>query len=239
MLATISLYFLAVGAQGAEPDAATLITKMFRHYSEAQTLTGQIRWIQRAKGIAIQTDTDVAFERPSKLYIKQTQNGSEPKTWLITSDGKLFSYNKPEVLRGPESRLVEPVFASGVSQSIRDIYAVGIRSIGDKSVPLDIAISRREDLSTLRGQWATFQVVGKEKLRETNCYVIEGKWREDPGMRPTGTYQLWLSPDGDILRFALKELFASPQGEIEVTSTWDASLVVNGQVNAKQFTVVK
>lgn len=242
MLTALCLGFSLLSQDQATVTPAAAISAAFKRYTEAKTLSGRIRWTQSANGVTVVTSTELAYERPSKLLIRQTQEASEKRAWLVTSDGKLFSYDRPETLQGSFGRLVEPVKGPSLVQTIREIYAAASKSLGDKSAILDIAIGRREDLATLRFQWATVTAIGHETIREVECTVVGGKWRESASTAPGGTYQMWISKDGDILRFAQREFFSVPQSRaepIEVISVWDADLVVNGPVDQKLFTVVR
>ncbi len=132
MLAKVSLMLLmAQNAQTAtqtavpaapKADAGVLISKAFARYDAAQTVSGTIRLIQEAKGISVQIDTELQYERPSKIYLRQVKGGSDPQQSLLVSDGIKFSFDKPLEALGP-ARFTEDVTQKGRQQSVGDLYA--------------------------------------------------------------------------------------------------------------------
>lgn len=243
----IALTLALALTQNQGSNAAEVVSKMLAHYNAAQTMTGTILMTQSAMGKSVRTETVLQFEKPDKLYIKQISRSSQPRQWLVTCDGQYVAYDTPNDIRDTnEERLVEPLVSNGVKQKFTDIYRAVVRSLGDRSAPLDIAINRLEDLKFLRGQWKTVEWAGEEEVNGEKLQSVRGLWREYPDA-PThsGTFQMWITPSGDLRRYAIIELVKFPLGPgqlsdpQEVITTWDARLVVDGKPDPALFKLVR
>jgi hypothetical protein len=235
-----------------EPTAKDLIQKMLAVYHGAKTLTGTVQLTVTAEGAGSATlNTNLQFERPAKLYLfqkKQAQNPDpeQPSQWLVTSDGEKFSYQIPNdrYPSAPGLRLVEPVVNPrvNVNHTIGSIYAASSKSIGDRSMPLDIAIAERNDLVYRRGQWMTYGNSGSKDIRGKTGYIVGGKFRMYASGPETGTYQMVITSDGELLQYVEKVNVATSQDQnpnyVTVVSQWDVDLKINGAVNAALFKVV-
>jgi hypothetical protein len=234
--------------------APELVGKMLRYYDAAQTLTGTIRFVQSVGEVSVGIDTSLQYEKPSKLYIRQDRRSSEPRTFLVTSDGKFFSYDLPEGrLAVPGERLYEPVEQNGRFLGYRDIYAIVSRSLGDRSAALDIAIARLDDLKFIRGQWATVEYAAEQP--GNGVKVVTGDWRAYASAPVSGRYTMWIGENGELKRFAQREVI-QPEATVlderfrerpaqlnvgpqQVNSVWEVDLKVNGEPDQKLFKVVK
>lgn len=241
----LSLVASAAWSQdAAQPSPSALITRMLSFYSNAQTLTGNIRFTQTAQNTSVTIETVLQVERPSRLYIRQVLRSSEPATWLVVSDGKEFSYNTPSNLPGHVNlpRLVEKVSQNGETLDTRSIYKAGVTSIGDRSAPLDIAIGHPDDLKSLTYQWATLEYRGRRKLGDEEVDVIGGRWRPYGQAPANGEFEMYMLPTGELRRYAILES-VSPQGAngavFEVRSIWDVQIKVNGKPDPTLFRVVR
>lgn len=230
----ISLIAITVMAQ--EPSPAKLLTDMFAKYAAAKSLSGSITLTQGTERETGQIVTELAYERPAKLYVRQSRTTQSRRVWLVTSDGKYFSYGKPDA--GVGGRLVEPVSNSRRTLDLAGIYAATSASLGDRSVPLDIAISRREDLTAIRSQWATLEYVGKKELGGETVHVIEGKWREYGEAPATGKFTICIGLDSDLRVYAVTEPISIGGAVQNVVSRWDVQLKVDARVDASVFKVV-
>lgn len=230
----VSLIAISVLAQ--EPSPAKLLTDMFAKYSAAKSLVGTITLTQGTERESGTISTELAYERPAKLFIKQTRSTQSRRIWLVTSDGKHFSYGKPDA--GVGGRLVEPVSNSRRTLDLAGIYAATSASLGDRSVPLDIAISRREDLNAIRSQWATLEYAGTKELGGETVHVIEGKWREYGEAPATGKFTICIGQDSDLRVYAVTEPISVGGAVLNVVSRWDVHLKVDGKVDASLFKVV-
>lgn len=221
------------------PTAAESMSKMLRRYADLPTLTGSITMTQRVGTATAIIKTQLQYERPSKLFIRQDLQSSTPQTWIVTSDGSTFSYNVPNDRPGrPGERLIEKVTSGGRLLEYQDIYAVASRSLGDRSLPLDIAISRLDDLKYLRDQWATLGFIDPQPQ---GLIAIGGQWREYKTAPASGTFEIWVDKDGNLRRYIQREtLKPLPNAEPHlVTTVWDVDLVPNGKPNADLFRVLK
>lgn len=243
---------LSILAQdGTSPSAKGLIEKMMSRYYAAQTLTGKIKLTVSTKAGSASLETEVQYERPSKLYLRQQKNvaspdPSQPSKWLVTSDGKTFSYDVPNERyeASPGLRLVEPVSNVRVKtvHTIASIYAAASKSIGDRSMPLDMAISNRDDLVYRRAQWATYQIRGTKEISGRQANLIGGDFRPYAGAEVIGKYQMAITNEGDLLQYVEETNVAVGEGAnsqiVRVTSQWDVDLKVGGAVSPALFKVV-
>lgn len=234
----IPLTALLLTVQAAESPSA-LVSKMLARYHQIPSLTGKITFVQSAAGVSISVTTDFAFERPNKLLIRQVRKSSEPDNWLAVCDGKLLSYDVPkDFLKRPGERLRESAVADGKPIPLEQIYAAVSRSLGDRAAPLDIAIGRREDLQFLTGQWTNMRF-GSSSAAPAGARVVVGAWRAYRESEPTGTFQIWIGPNADLLRYEISEqVQPDPRTPIvTVASRWDCDLKVGGKADPAVFKV--
>lgn len=246
--ALISAVIIAPGMLGqqpseqAAPTPAELVSKAMSRYYSAKTIKGTITLTQTAKGASGQLVTDLQIEGPAKFYLRQQKAYEERRTWLVTSDGKWFSYEAPEGFgRQNVGRLVEPINLKGKTLSYRDVYQAALLSIGDRSAMLDLIVGRREDLEYLRDHWVGLKLAGMTQLDGEDVYVISGGWLESGAKQPSGRFQLLINKDGDVRQYTIDEAVgldkAGAQREI-VRSDWRVEVTVNGPVDPKLFKVV-
>ena len=81
-------------AQDPQIDAGAIVSKMINRYHGAKTLSGEF-----TSSVLIGKDkatitTKFQLERPAKLYLKQSVSPGN-RVFIVTSDGKEFSYMKP------------------------------------------------------------------------------------------------------------------------------------------------
>lgn len=230
----VSLLAITVIAQ--EPSPAKLLSEMFAKYASAKTVSGTITLTQGTERETGQIVTELAYERPAKLFIRQVRATQSRRVWLVTSDGKYFSYGKPDPTVG--GRLVEPVSNEKRTLDLGGIYAAASASLGDRSAPLDIAISRREDLAAVRAQLATLDYVGTKDLGGETVHVIEGKWREYGEAPATGKFTICIGPNSDLRVYAVTEPMSIGGAVLNVLSRWDVNLKVGADIGANVFKVV-
>ncbi len=268
MLATLAVSCaLAVLAPTAPKQSAAsqLVSKMLQYYSSAQSLTGTILFTASDGAGKAQLLTTIQYEKPSKLYILQEKRGSQPMQWIVSSDGKYFSYAPPEYLasatfNSKPQRLIEPINqivpgeflknAAGKTvpkyapYDVRQIYAVAASSLGDRSVPLDIAVGRTEDLKHDVLTWMTVIGKGKTTLNGVEANLIVGGWRPygeaiaDPN-NPPGTYELYITDEGKLLRYTVTQLLGEAGNPTRLQETWDVGLTLNGKPDQNLFRLVR
>jgi outer membrane lipoprotein-sorting protein len=235
---------LSMGQEAPRPTASALVSKVLAYYSGAQSMVGTIRFTQTAQSRSVVVETNLQFERPSKLYIRQELIAGERMLWLVVSNGTEFSYNTPENLPGATNlpRLIESVSQNGLTLDVPKIYKAAASSIGDRSAPLDIAIGHPEDLKSLTFQWATLESRGRVRLGEEEVDLVAGRWRPYGSAPASGQYEMYISPTGELRRYVVLES-VSPQGAngavLEIRSVWDVRLKVGAAVNQALFKIIR
>jgi len=209
-------------------NASLLVQKMIEYYNDAATMTGTIVMTTKVGNESLSISTNMQFEKPSRIYIRQQKSIGNKRVWLIVSDGKKFAYDAPGLAawEDPNKRLVEPVTFNGIVQKFRDIYAAGATGLGDRSTPLDIAIGRTEDLRYLRDQWKTVNYRGKSTHLGQEVNVVIGDWRPYGNAEVQGQYRMLITPGGELKEFARSEM-VKPQGAPEaltIVTTWTVNL---------------
>jgi hypothetical protein len=247
-------------AAAPQSDAAALASKMLKYYYGAETMTGTIVYTAYAGGGQAQMTTALQFERPSKLYIRQAKGGSVPEVWMITSDGKFFSYDAPANLMGSQpgsqigapgmrhERLIDSVVTwdsarrAYTSNTVREIYAVGAANLGDRSIPLDVAIGRPEDLKHDSLEWVDPVLGGKKQVNGVEVNVITGKWRPYGDAQVAGDFELDVTDAGQLIRYGVQRMIGDPDRQLaaqKLVEVWDVNLVMNGKPDPALFKVVK
>lgn len=244
----IALLSVCTCANQDTPTAKVLIEKMLARYHAAKTLTGQVKLTVSAQGGSASLNSTIQYERPAKFYLYQqkvsgTPDPESPSKWLVTSDGNLFSYNVPndKFLAAPGVRLLEPVVnaRARTQHTIATIYGAAGKSLGDRSMPLDVAIGGREDLTFRIGQWATREVVGTKEIGGKSAYLVAGDYRAYSGSPVLGKFQMAITAEGDLLQY-VEEQHVGVEGRdaVKVHSQWDVQFAVDGKVDPALFKVV-
>ena len=115
--------------------------------------------------------------------------------------------------------------------------------IGDRSVPLDIAISRIEDLKHDILQWVEPSIQGKESINGTEAAIVKafwkpyGDWVGPNHEKGQGTFQMDIADDGRLIRYVVQQLMSDGSKQVTVTSIWDVNLTVNGKPDPNLFRV--
>lgn len=238
MSPVIALCLLAQAQPSAgEPSAAQLVSKMLARYAGAETLSGTIRLTQTAQGASLQIETQVQYRRAQRqLFIRQVRSGASPRTWLVVCDGRMFAYDTPvDFDDKPGKRLYERVDAGpSLNLDFGGVYAATSGSLGDRSAPLDLAVGRLEDLKFRRAQWATL-AYGPDA--PNGVRVVRGDWREYGNAPPSGQYEMWITPAGDLVRYVQNESVTVPEARqtITISSTWTVSLEAGAKVDPAVF----
>lgn len=239
MLATLAVSFALAGSPVQGNPGSALVSKMLQYYSGAKSITGTITYSATDGAGKVQVVTTLQYERPSKLYIRQVKGGQHPLRWLVVSDGKTFSYgHNPDSLDPLQDRLREPVQQGTTTYDVNSIYAISAtEGLGDRSIPLDIAIGRHEDLAHDNLTWMTVQLDGKTTYNGTSANLIKGKWRPygeaatDTNRAP-GRYEMVIADDGRLLSYSIMRWIArdpqNPGDTFELRESWDVDLTVNG-----------
>jgi hypothetical protein len=246
-----ALLTLHAAPQEAPQDTAVqVVEKALAHYAGANTIVGTVAMKQTAKGITVKSETQLAFEKPSKILLRQVYNGFEPIPnsadvkptvirKLLVSDGKIFSFDLPDGVIG-RARSTEKVTQKAYTQTIQDLYETERISLVDKNPMIDVAIGRSQDLRRLLDQWATMKLYGTVKINEQDVTALTGNFRETADSPVSGSFEAYFSKQYDLVRYVLKQKFTVPNHPdqiVEVLSIWDSSLKVNAPVDASAFVV--
>jgi len=242
---------LAIGqgqapAAPLHPTAASVVSKMFAYYAGAHSMMGTIRMTQAAAGHQMTLDTTLAYSAPNKLLIKHVRNSTDPATWVVTSDGKIFTYDPPNPRRfSTEKALGRYMEAVAPKEDFRDMYRGASLSLGEKDLPEDLAIAGKKELAEIRDTIADLQYDSLQKLNGEDVHVLTGGWRADLNTPPSATFQMFVTDDGQLRRYARREIFAAqtPSGQSippqEILTVWDVKLQKDAGVEDGLFTVVR
>jgi len=222
-------------------DPASLISRMIARYNSARTLQGAMVSRQTARGVVVETRTELAIDGTLKLSLRQARLGKEPKNYYAVSDGQYFAYDRPEGVGGAP-RFKEPQFSKGAPMTVRDLYMIVGFVIAEKSVPLDLVFSRRDDLVAIRNQWGpTFQFGGNITYRGKKASVVRGTYLPYPGAAKPGNLEMVISEEGDLMRYTEQTSFAVKIPDqnltelVQVRTDWEVDIKINEPVEPKLF----
>lgn len=243
MTSLVATLALLAGAQAA-PTPAQLISDVFAKYHAAQKISGQIVLTQSIGQQSGALVTTLQLERPGKLYIRQVRQTANPVQWLVTCDGNTFSYDEPLPAELRKQRLVENLRVWDAKAkkfnplTLKDAYAAAVKSLGDRSAPLDIAIARVEDLRAMRLQWSKLKYEGLVDRGDQKAHLVTGDWHEYGDAPATGTFRMVISEGRELLQYAVAEP-VSVSGVVQtVVSTWNVNLKLDGEVDQSLFKVI-
>lgn len=247
---------MLIGTQAPQQDSggqpkvspSEVVSKMFARYAGAKSIVGTIKMTQAARGVSVHTDSELQLERPALIYLHQSRDGSFSRNWFLTSDGKEFSYDRPQEyldnagVQYGKSRFVEYVTQHGVSMGISEMLLASYKSLGDVNPMLETAVASKEWLSRLTQQWASLYYRGKQTVGGQSVDAITGDYRETKMVPISGTFEAYISDSGDFVRYVIHEKHSYPKlqsGVIEVTTTWDADLRLNAKTDPNLYKVLK
>jgi len=252
MLTTaIALLIVVQGRQqdsngGDKLSAAQLVGRVFEKYSKADSVAGSIKCTQTAQNATVITQTDLQFDRPGKIYLYQTRTGSKGRQWLLVSDGKIFSYDRPATggdIEFGKLRRTEAVTQHDFTQKIQDLYMAAEHSLGDLNAMLDVAISSNSRLSRLKGQWATLGYKGKIKAEDgRTLQVVGGNWRDSENVPSTGQYLMYFTEDSEFVKYETSQSFAFPTVSKEpviVHTVWESTLKIGAKTDPALYKVIQ
>ncbi len=217
---------------------AELVTKMLAHYAGAKSMQGTITLTQTYSGKTATIDTQLAYEKPGLLYIRQDARMSNGLTALVVSNGNFFKYTIPVETGGkPGQMLFESLRDGNKIMDYTGVYTAGSKSLIDRSQPLDIVIAKREDLVLVNQTWATLEWGEPTKFGEQVAWLVTGDWREEERARPVGKFGMWITEAGDLLRYEIKEVLKldAKSPAMTMTSTWAVQMQVDAKPNPELF----
>ena len=227
-------------------NPATFITGVLAKYARTKSLVGKIVLTVSAEGKSQETTTIFQYQRPNKLYINQSRPAPKAGSWIVTSDGMLFSYPTPALVRRFKGqRMVEEVAPEhGVKLDIASMYGVTLEVLPDFSAPLSISISYRDELVRILHRWLTMKYLGKGQIDGKEVYRIGGDYSELYNPPPTGKYEIDITPSGNIKRYSVQEYIGVPKTSkikappVLVTEVWNCNLQRNAEPKASLFKVL-
>lgn len=130
---------VATAALSAAPDAdqsgRRLLRAMARKYSSALELTATVTNAVTDGSGALVTVSELAYVKPSRIRLVQSQRSKVGGVYELVSDGKRFVYEVPPETTGgihTGKRMMEQVkLASGYLLTVSDIYLAGTNSLPD------------------------------------------------------------------------------------------------------------
>lgn len=220
-----------------------VIGGLFKKYYDAQSVEGTMtsRYYEGNRLIST-VETEVAFIRnPAKIYIRQEKTnhtipGSEKDVFMVIGDGKNLSYNVPVgSLRWEErksERLIEPI-VPGIS-TVETQYALVTSSLSDRTAPLDIAFARTEDLQAYQKLW--YELIFQERQdAPAGAKVIGGRLRPFDEAPPSGSWQIVLGPNLDMIRYETNETFSVDGQQLTLRAVHDVDFKLNVSIPDSKF----
>jgi len=221
------------------PDPKTLISGMIKHYYEAKTISGRTTAVQTALTARVNVITELAIRQPDCFRIAQARDGSAARNWLLVSNGTIFTYDKPDQVKG-KPRFAEPLFQNGKKMTNRDVYQVISSAMGDKNAAIDIAFGRSEDLRALVNLWGKewvnhglVSVGGRQGYHLTSNmrpYVEAGYWDK---------VEMVIDPEFNLINYkTIQKVFPPNQREaVYVTTDMKVELTINQEIADAVFAI--
>lgn len=234
----------------AAPKPAALLGTMLSRYADAVRMTGKVQFRQvatAAEGKAeLTVSTEFAMERPARLRIVQKSSKNTQKPFVVTSDGNEMTYDVPDFEAPPGLRISTTVADPAGAPNIGRLVAFARRSLPDSNSPfLAVCAAAPWDWQNLKGQWVSLLDGGTGDVNGTTCRIIKGKWREAATQGAIGTFGIWITPSGDLRKYATEQSFEAKDddgkslGTLNVLSEWTGEIVINGTIPDGTFTVVR
>lgn len=250
---------IVLGQDAQQVKGGDVISKMLAYYHDAKTIAGTITMSQHSGSREASVLTELQFQGPASLYIRQSLRASYgTDQYLVTSDGKTFSYDLPDGVpykdRGIQGGLrVVETCNPGRPLGVRDIFTATSSWLIDRSTPLDLIIGAADDLRFRNAQWVTADIVGRTNLGSTAVTVVGGQWRDYPQyttkqgrkipVPPSATYQMFIDDEHRLLRYTEKTNVGATINNQQVVQSvetiWDVNVVKDGPVKPELFKVVR
>ena len=212
------------------------MSQMLSHYASAQSVVGTIKMTQSAQGISLHIITELQYDRPSMVYIHQVRDGSRAKMWTVTSNGSVWSYDRPDnqdAHMGP-NRHVEYVTQNNITMKLSDFFGAASHSLGDMNPMLISAMSNPDWMRRLTGQWATLVDKGPTTINGQQVEEVGGKYRDGIGHSQSGEFEAYVTNAGDLVKYVLYQRMAisgvSKQA-VDITTVWESNLQVGAVTN--------
>ncbi len=238
----------AAASQEANPTSAgSVISQMLLRYYNLKKLDATIVHTVSALGKSQSITTRLVFEKPSSLYLEQVRSAPHAKTWLVVSDGKIFSYPVPAgiVLGSNQAkRLIEPVKdAEGKDQDVQRIVQASADSIADTSDPLMIMAGWNGAQKAMISRWSDLQISFPIQKDGSKDYLITGIYTTSPQFPAKGKFSMLVSPNFDLLQFQVQRFYTVPDStnnqSVETLDTWICTTNDKPTIDESLFTVPK
>ncbi|MBX3110765.1 MAG: hypothetical protein KF857_02050 [Fimbriimonadaceae bacterium] len=241
LIATVALASVLRG----DDQAVEMLSKVILTYRNQVAASGTVNLtISDGRG-SKEIKTEFAYEKPSLLFVTQSQTGPGGWTYKAACDGRLVLYDAPLArqvvgLRADPTPILDTVRRDdGYLRTVPDLFGLfrPLLPTADNP-PLDIAFSRKEHLEFLRNQWGSFQTEGKDKVNGNEVTWIGGDYK------PVGTYvaghwRMAVTPQFEIAKYELRERFSNRPGDatnfVEVTYTFDVSIKLGEKVAREKY----
>ncbi|MBS1719640.1 MAG: hypothetical protein JST35_04240 [Armatimonadetes bacterium] len=239
MLTTLLLTYALQGQETV--PSGPLVSKVFARYYNAPTLIAEIKCRVVAGNEAQEFRTEVNIERPSKLCIRQARLTPNPKSWLITANGKVATYDAPENGVSAVKRLSEPMCDEPGARisKVNQVYGVAGAQLGDKSTPLDIIIGHIEDLRVIQTQWARMDKQAQPiEFNGIKAYRVGGAWQEARDVPTPARFSFIVDAEGKMYQYNWEAEYTDV-GEkgrvVKVRIQWDITSDFEKKPNPKVF----
>jgi hypothetical protein len=223
----------------SNPEPKTLISGMIKHYYEAKSISGRTTSVQTALDARVTTVTEMDIRQPDCFRIAQARDGSAARSWLLVSNGTIFTYDKPDQVKG-KPRFAEPLFQNGKKMTNREIYQVISGSIGDKNAAIDIAFGRAEDLRALVNLWGKewvnhglVSIGGRKGYHITSTmrpYVEAGYWDK---------VEMVIDPESNLINYkTIQKVFPPDRREaVYITTDLKVEFTLNQEIADSVFAI--
>jgi hypothetical protein len=225
-----------------KPSPSRIMSKMFAHYAGARSAVGTIKMVQTAKGYTVHTETDMQFDRPSLIFIHQVRDGVKGREWFLTSDGKEFSYDRPEDELYGHSRYVEYVTQHSTALTLGDFLLASVLSLGDVNAMIESAVASNEFLKRLSGQWASLVYRGRTTVDGQEVQAVTGQYRDNALSKITGEFEAYINDAGDFVKYVVHQhlrLGKTSGDMVDVDTTWTSNLKIDVPTNPKLYKVIR
>lgn len=207
----------------AQEGVGQLVSRMLKVYADTRQLDGQIVLTASDGHGTTKMTTDVAYDAPSKILVRQVAVGSEGRTVIVISNGQKFVYTAPDYLHDT-TLLEEPINLNGYIRQYREIFGVAGQSLIDRSVPLLILIAQPDDLKEVVKRFITVDDLGSSTINGRSCRLVGGTYREVVGGSTFSKYRMAIDEKAQLVQFALQQTYVSDTERMTLNLVWDVNV---------------
>ncbi|MBX3095439.1 MAG: hypothetical protein KF812_01120 [Fimbriimonadaceae bacterium] len=207
----------------SQEGVSQLVSRMLKVYADTKQLDGQIVLSASDGQGTTKMTTDIAYNAPSKILVRQVAPGTEGRTVIVVSNGQKFVYTAPDYLHDT-TLLEEPVNANGFVRQYRDIFGVVGPSLIDRSVPLMILIAQPDDLREVVRRLVTVDDQGTLQVNGKSCRLIGGTYREVVGGATFSRYRMAVDENAQLVQFVLQQTYGGASERMTLNLVWDVNV---------------